>query len=321
MEVLFTAARHPTLAIHAGDNPNLLRLGALISGHAGQTSRQSGKVQLQPDEKPRMTVAGPLTAETPIDFGGDLLVTGDLHEGAQVRVAGNVEITGSVYGGTVRAGGSVRVRRSIRHAHVEAIADIAADSAESATLHCEGDLTVRGDIKFCSSEVGGMARAGGRIFGGHLVADLGVRALALGNRSGLRTQVMVVPEARRQARKAQIQGELARDSARMAVCQGASGRINGLTGEGAISARLYLAECERRNAREAAEKLQELGAIEAHPINQSLQAIAVDQGIYPGVEIQINQATLPVDRLIPPGRFGERYGQIASLHEVNNSAG
>lgn len=302
--------------IHPGENPNLVRMQALIE-ERDLDRRLGGQLVFKGRRNPELTVEGPITADTPVDFGGDVVIQGDVNEGATVRVAGNLEIRGAVHGGAVRAGGSISVRKGVRHAHLEAIARIHAASAESSSLHCEGDLVVRGDLKFCSTEVGGLARVGGRVIGGHLVADQGVRALSIGNRTGIRTQVMVVPEARRQTRITRIESEIARDNARLAVYHGTSGRISNLTGEGAISARLYLAERERRYAREAQEYLEELIALRAHRVQTPRNAIAVDQGIYPGVEIQIDLATLPVDRLLPPGRFGERFGQIVSLGEAS----
>ncbi len=312
MEVLFTSNSSPRFKLESGDNPSLLRLDTLMQA-PNVESNLSGRLGFGTAGKPELVVEGPVTAETPIEFGGDVVVEGDINEGATVRVTGSLEIRGSVNGGTVRSGGSIVVHREVRHAHLEAIGDITASGAESATIHCEGNLNIRADLKFCNTEVGGLARAGGRIFGGHLVADQGVRALAIGNRTEIRTQVMVVPDARRRVRIAQLEGELARDNARLAICQGTAGRISG---HGALSARLYLAEREQRFAQEALACLEELSALKAHPRHQTRQAIVVDQGIFPGVELQVNQATLPVSRILAPGRFGDCGGHIVNLNKA-----
>lgn len=318
MEVLYGPSRTMPPRWQPGEIPGFRRLQTKQPG--AERRAHGGTVTFTREGKPLLTVAGPITRDTSLDFDGDVRIQGDVNEDATVQVRGDVEITGSVNGGTVHSSGSIKVKRAVRHGRLEAIRDISVESAEMASLHCEGDLSVRGDLRFCAAEVGGKARVGGRVIGGHLVADLGVRALAIGNRNGVRTQVMVVPEARRRVRKALLESELARENARMAVCHGISRRLSTRTSEGALSARLYLTEWERRHARVAEGRLLELSVLAAHPAPPTGPTITVDVGVFPGVEIQIREATLLVDRLLPPVQLAERDGQIVPRRGSGNRA-
>jgi len=299
MEVKFGADGAARVRLAPGENPDLIRLGGNVGTYLPD---QVG------GDAPQLEVEGPVRAGTPIAFEGDITIVGDVDEGAVIRATGDITVKGAVQGGHLRAGGSIRIRKAIRQrAHVEAIGDVVALSAEGSTLRCEGSLAIRDDLAFCETEVGGEAVVQGRIFGGHVIADRGIRALSLGNRAGIRTQVMVIPAWRRQARITEIASELARDSARLAVVRQTLARISSRrTG----TATAYLAASERRLLCAARDLDLELQVLTGKPKVEAPAGLKVETGIFPGVELQINEATLPVQAQLPPGKFVERAGRI-----------
>jgi hypothetical protein len=71
-------------------------------------------------------------------MGGSLVVKGSVAHSFQVHASGDVEIAGSVDGGSVYSGGSMRIVQGVRGgdgASVTATGNVSAHHAESATLH------------------------------------------------------------------------------------------------------------------------------------------------------------------------------------------
>ncbi|MBM3266856.1 MAG: DUF342 domain-containing protein [Candidatus Sericytochromatia bacterium] len=261
---------------------------------------------------PELVIPMPSRRLTNYDFAGDIRIDGDLPAGVRVRAGGDVRVFGSVTGGEIHADGSIEITGSVRvHSRLEATGDIEFQSGQRSHVRCAGNLRVAGELAYCETEVGGVAAIGGRVFGGHLVADRGLHALALGTRTAPRTQVMVVPEWHRTARIAELDAEIRRSESRLALIRDAAERV---TSPREFN---YLHGVETEVERAARSLRLERDALEQATRLSVAPAVVVEQGVFPGVELQVQEATLAVRSLLPPGRFFESHGQIMAVREAS----
>ncbi|ALM82010.1 hypothetical protein ASB57_02635 [Bordetella sp. N] len=157
-----------------------------------------------------------------IDFDGTLQVNGDITTGMQVKVTGDVVVSGTVEAAQIDAGGNVVVKGGIlgaaeggvgaggepvmRSAHVVAKGSVQARFIGNATVSAGKDVVVESEIRQSdvaagdSVTVGGKGASQGSINGGQVRALRSVRAVTLGTMAGVNTfvQVGVNPHAEMQ---------------------------------------------------------------------------------------------------------------------------
>lgn len=156
-----------------------------------------------------------------IDFDGTLQVNGDITTGMQVKVTGDVVVSGTVEAAQIDAGGNVVVKGGIlgaaegaglggepaaRGAHVVARGSVQARFIGNATISAGKDVVVESEIRQSdvaagdSVTVGGKGASQGSINGGQVRALRLVRAVTLGTMAGVKTlvQVGVNPHAQTQ---------------------------------------------------------------------------------------------------------------------------
>ncbi|WP_143220661.1 MULTISPECIES: DUF342 domain-containing protein [unclassified Achromobacter] len=148
-----------------------------------------------------------------IDFDGTLQVNGDITTGMQVKVTGDVVVSGTVEAAHIDAGGNVVVKGGIlgaaegglsgsgepvmRSAHVIAKGSVQARFIGNATVSAGKDVVVESEIRQSdvaagdSVTVGGKGAAQGSINGGQVRALRSVRAVTLGTMAGVKTLVQV----------------------------------------------------------------------------------------------------------------------------------
>ncbi|MFC4277902.1 DUF342 domain-containing protein [Achromobacter aloeverae] len=157
-----------------------------------------------------------------IDFDGTLQVNGDITTGMQVKVTGDVVVSGTIEAAQIDAGGNVVVKGGIlgaaeggaamgsepvmRSAHVVAKGSVQARFIGNATISAGKDVIVGSEIRQSdvaagdSVTVGGKGASQGSINGGQVRALRAVRAVTLGTMAGVKTfvQVGVNPHAEMQ---------------------------------------------------------------------------------------------------------------------------
>ena len=131
-----------------------------------------------------------------IDFKGSVIIRGSVQPGFSVKAGGNVEICGSVCGGTVE-GNNVIVRTGIQgmsRSVIKARERMATNFIENAFVYADQEVIVR-DVILNSSVFAGIRVIveGGRglVRGGRLSAGEEIRAITIGNQAHVTTELEV----------------------------------------------------------------------------------------------------------------------------------
>lgn len=131
-----------------------------------------------------------------IDFKGSIIVRGSVQPDFFVKAGGNVEVCGTISGGTVEAN-NIIVRKGIqgmKRSVIKVRERLVANFIESATVFADEDVIVN-DVILTSSVYAGsrVIVEGGRglIRGGRVSAGELIRASTIGNQSGVVTEIAV----------------------------------------------------------------------------------------------------------------------------------
>ena len=125
-----------------------------------------------------------------IRFDGPVEIQGSVDMGAVVEVSGDLTVTGSVLGGTVRARGSITVMEGVTTGTtglLQAGQDITAQFIENSTIVLGGTLRVAKAVINCRVYAGGAIEVTGRdstVAGGRLLARESLTAYHLGFKRG-----------------------------------------------------------------------------------------------------------------------------------------
>jgi uncharacterized protein (DUF342 family) len=132
-----------------------------------------------------------------ISFIGSVRVRGNVVAGFSVEAGGDIGVQGNVEKCVIRAGRSLIVRGIVfgqGECTLSAGGNAQLNSADQATLHIQGDLTLSGYLRHCTCLVGGRIELTGKrsnIVGGELHAFRGVDAPFIGNQMATLTRIKV----------------------------------------------------------------------------------------------------------------------------------
>lgn len=146
-----------------------------------------------------------------IQFVGSVVVRGSVLHGFSVKAEGDVEVYGSVTGGTVEAAGNVTVQYGIvgaGHGKVVAGGSVRARFMEGADVKAGGNVWAAEGILQSRVEAGGAVEVMGRrgaIIGGQVIAKNSVSARNIGSEMGAPTHITVgiLPELRQEMQEVQ----------------------------------------------------------------------------------------------------------------------
>lgn len=131
-----------------------------------------------------------------IEFTGDVIVRGSVQQGMTVKAAGNVEIFGTISGGTVE-GRNVLVKMGIQGMHsgyVKAVDTVVTQFIENATVHAGGEVLVGEVVLHSKVTAGRRIVVDGRrgiIAGGSIGAGEEIRAKNAGTQMATATELEV----------------------------------------------------------------------------------------------------------------------------------
>ncbi|CUH94844.1 hypothetical protein P22_0910 [Propionispora sp. 2/2-37] len=131
-----------------------------------------------------------------IDFKGSVIINGSIQEDFSVKAGGNVEIFGSICGGMVE-GQSILIHKGIqgmKKSIIKARERLVANFIENATVYADREIFI-GDVVLNSSVFAGsrvvIEGKRGLVRGGRISAGEEIRAVTVGNPSGVNTEVEV----------------------------------------------------------------------------------------------------------------------------------
>ena len=140
-----------------------------------------------------ITDVGPATGN--IEFSGSVIVKGSLNDGYSINAGGNVELTGQVTGGTIKAGGDVIAMQGIQaQATVHSGGRIMTKFIENSVLVAATDIDGGEAIIQCDISAGGQVIALNRkgvIVGGSVRAGRLVNCVVVGSDMGTMTTIEI----------------------------------------------------------------------------------------------------------------------------------
>lgn len=181
------------IQIKAGKNTELIDdKTTLIATDDGHVTYSSGKVSVLPVYE----VNGDVNFATGnIDFIGGVIVKGNVLEGFSVKAEGDVEVRGSITGGSVHAQGHVQVKNGIiakDKGVVEATGNLFVKFVENGNINVEGDIVVGEAIMHSKINCKGSIAVGGRkglIVGGVVRAGDVISAKLVGSNLATATEL------------------------------------------------------------------------------------------------------------------------------------
>lgn len=280
------------------EDPNLLR-----ATRTGQPVLRADGVEVEPT----ITLPAVDLVSGNVDFDGTVNITGDVAPGMRIHASGDVFIGGTVEAAEIAAGGNVSVRGgAIGHAdrhvgalptRIRAMGNVSVRFCENAFIDAQGSIQI--DEVAVHSEllaqhdivVGNPKARRSQIIGGTARAGISLRAAVLGSPAGVRTRLQAGYNPALQAEVSALRQALQQNAQQQADLR----KILDFAGDGGPR---NLAEVKEKAARtleasqQAAEPLQaRLAELEETMSLSEHAQVAVSQGIHPGVEVQLGNAS------------------------------
>jgi len=134
-----------------------------------------------------------------IDYGGDVIVKGDVRAGFDVFAGGDVQILGSVEDVTIEAKGEIQIYGGVRSSGVTTIkagGDVKVNFLERARVQTPGNVYINREAIDCDIRAGGDVEVlwdRGCIKGGHITAGGWIAAPTLGSAMGGHVELALEP--------------------------------------------------------------------------------------------------------------------------------
>ncbi|MCR5521253.1 MAG: FapA family protein [Lachnospiraceae bacterium] len=129
-----------------------------------------------------------------IVFNGDIIIHGNVHNGAVIKSKNNITIMGNVEGAMLYAGGEVQLKSGMQgggKGYVEADGDIWGKFFEQTKIRCNGNLNVNSMMNcdvFCCGDITISGRHG-IIVGGMTMTQGNINATVIGNMAEVKTVI------------------------------------------------------------------------------------------------------------------------------------
>lgn len=125
-----------------------------------------------------------------IDFLGDIVIKGGVHEGYVVTSKRNITINGNANGATINAGGNVTIKSGSINSNIKAGGDIKLGFCENSQIACGGNLDSQSFVGcdvFCKGKL--TASGKGIIAGGKYTCMTNIEAGTIGSLSYIKTLI------------------------------------------------------------------------------------------------------------------------------------
>lgn len=295
--------------VHAEDNK-------IYASMAGQLQFANGKLHISPV----IEIKGDVDLSTGnIEFVGNVLVRGSVQTGFTVKADGNVEIGGSVSGGTVE-GRNIVIRMGIQgmqRGYVRAKENVTTKFIENATVSAEGDVMVSDVILHSNVSAGKRVIVEGKrgfIAGGHVIAAEEIRAKTVGTHLAVATdlEVGVNPAIRaeyQELRRDVKKNEITLDQAQKALIVLRGMNPNDLPPE-KREMLLKLTKAQFHLAGQVETMRKRVIEIELLFEEMRYGRIRVSEMVYPGVKIVIGTLVKPIRETLKFASFYAEDGEI-----------
>lgn len=295
--------------VHAGEN----KVYATI---AGQFQLGNGKIHVSPV----IEIKGDVDLSTGnIEFVGNVAIRGSVQTGFTVKADGNVEIAGSVCGGTVE-GRNVVIRMGIQgmqRGYVKAKENLTTKFIENATVSAEGDVMVSDVILHSSVSAGKRVVVEGKrgfIAGGHVIAAEEIRAKTVGTHLAVATDLEVGVNPAIRAEYQELRREVRKQEASLDQAQKALNVLKAISPSDLSPEKremlLKLTKAQFQMAGQVEAMRRRVSEIELLFEEMRYGRIRVSETVFPGVKIVIGTLVKPIRENLKYASFYSDEGEI-----------
>ena len=283
---------------------------------AGQLQFQNNKLHVSPV----IEIKGDVDLSTGnVDFVGNVVVRGSVQTGFTVKAAGNVEINGSVSGGTVE-GANIVIRMGIQgmqRGYVRAKENVTTKFIENAIVSAEGDVMVNDVILHSNVSAGKRVIVEGRrgfIAGGHVIAAEEVRAKTGGTHLAVATDLEVGVNPAIRAEYTELRKEIKKNETTLDQAQKALNVLRGVNPTDLPPDKremlLKLTKAQFHLAGQVETMRRRITEIELLFEEMRYGRIRVSDVVYPGVKIVIGTLVKPIRETLKFASFFAEDGEI-----------
>jgi uncharacterized protein (DUF342 family) len=283
----------------------------------------SGQLQLQNNKMhvlPVIEIKGDVDLSTGnVEFVGNVMVRGNVQSGFTVKADGNVEINGSVSGGSVE-GNNVVIRMGIQgmqRGYVRGKENVTTKFIENATVSAEGDVMVNDVVLHSSVSAGKRVIVEGRrgfIAGGHVIAAEEIRAKTVGTHLAVATDLEVGVNPAIRAEYAELRKEVKKNEVTLDQAQKALNVLKGINPTDLPPDKremmLKLTKAQFHLAGQVEVMRRRIAEIELMFEEMRYGRIRVSEVVYPGVKIVIGTLVKPIRESLKFASFYAEEGEI-----------
>lgn len=283
---------------------------------AGQLQVVNGKLHVSPV----IEIKGDVDLSTGnVEFVGNVLVRGSVQTGFTLKAEGNVEICGSVCGGTVE-GRNIVIRMGIQgmqRGYVRAKENITTKFIENAVVAAEGDVMVSDVILHSNVSAGKRVIVEGKrgfIAGGHVIAAEEIRAKTVGTHLAVATDLEVGVNPAIRAEYTDLRREVKKNETTLDQAQKALIVLRGINPNDLPPEKremlLKLTKAQFHLAGQVETMRKRIMEIELMFEEMRYGRIRVSDVVYPGVKIVIGTLVKPIRETLKFASFFAEDGEI-----------
>jgi uncharacterized protein (DUF342 family) len=283
---------------------------------AGQLQYVNNKLHVSPV----IEIKGDVDLSTGnVEFVGNVVVRGSVQSGFTVKADGNVEIHGSVSGGTVE-GANIVIRMGIQgmqRGYVKAKENVTTKFIENANVSAEGDVMVNDVILHSSVSAGKRVIVEGRrgfIAGGHVIAAEEIRAKTVGTHLAVATDLEVGVNPNIRAEYTELRKEFRKNEITLDQAQKALNVLRAFNQSDLSPDKremlLKLTKAQFHMAGQVETMRKRITEIELLFEEMRYGRIRVSDVVYPGVKIVIGTLVKPVREMLKYASFYAEDGEI-----------
>ena len=254
-----------------------------------------------------------------IEFVGNVVVRGSVLSGFTVKADGNVEVSGTVNGGTVE-GKNVVIRMGIQgtsSGHVKANEDVVAKFIENATVFAKQDIIVSDVILHSSVSAGRKVIVNGRrgmIAGGKVMAGEEINAKTVGTHMAISTELAVGVNPLVRDEYAQLRKEIKKVEVNLDQTQKSLALLRAMNQQAMPPDKheilLKLTKLQFNLSGQAGTMRNRMADIELSFEEMRYGRIKVSDIIYPGVKVVVGTLVKPIREILKFASFYADEGEV-----------
>ena len=255
-----------------------------------------------------------------IDYGGNVLVHGNVKTGFKIKASGDIEVLGSVEGAELIAGGNIILHNGMQgmaKGKIVAKGNVIAKFMENVRVFAEGFIEVESIIQSQVSANGDINVNGrkGHIIGGYVRSASNINAKVIGSVMGISTIVEVGFEPNTQDVIETLKNEIKEKNKKLVKCAQLTSLLNQRLKSGIITTEQRMAlkantETVENLKEELLHDQEQLDKLLVGAMDNKSSFIKVYGNIFPGAQLRISREYYNIHEELSYCKFYKSGGEI-----------